>query len=118
MILTLHNIGLIQMWQGYFYESRLTFQQAIATRTIVLPFQHPDIAVSIVRLSFAQFALQDFQHAEESLKKALRFTNTDNATRAKILNNIGVVQFFSKRLIHSLQSFAVRRSSQTRIDCV
>jgi Tetratricopeptide repeat len=102
----LHNIGLIQMWQGHFHESLLTFQQAIATRTSVLPSQHPDIAVSIVRLSFAQFALQDYPRAEESLKIALRFTTAENATRAKILNNLGVVQFYAKRLIHSLQNFA------------
>ena len=102
---TLHNIGVVQMWQGKFAEALYTFQQAIAVRIIVLPPKHPDIAVSLVRQGFAQFAMNRFKDAVESFTQALELCTIENATRAKILNNLGVVQYQEKHFIQALQSF-------------
>ena len=103
---TLHNIGIIQMWQGRFSEALITFDQAVAMRMDVLPSKHPDIAVSLVRKAFCEFALDRLADSADSFGKALALCPAKNATRAKILNNIGVVQYQSRLLIQALTAFA------------
>lgn len=103
---TLHNIGVVQMWQGKFQEALQTLEQAVATRITVLPPAHPDIAVSLARQAFAQFALNRLKDSLDSFGRALELCPSKNATRAKILNNIGVVQYQAKHFVQALQGFA------------
>lgn len=103
---TLHNIGVIQMWQGRFSEALDTLDQAVTVRVDVLPSKHPDIAVSLVRKAFCEFALDRLPDSIESFEKALTLCPAKNATRAKILNNIGVVRYQSNHFIQALQAFA------------
>ena len=103
---TLHNIGVVHMWQGRFSEALATLDQAVTIRIAVLPSKHPDIAVSLVRKALAEFALNRLQDSADSFGKALALCPTKNATRAKILNNIGVVQYQAKHFIQALQAFA------------
>lgn len=103
---TLHNIGVVQMWQGRFPEALATLDQAVNIRMAVLPSKHPDIAVSLARKALAEFALNRLKESAESFGKALVLCPTQNATRAKILNNIGVVHYQAKHFIQALQAFA------------
>jgi len=103
---TLHNIGVVQMWQGKFSEALYSFLHAVSMRRDSLPQNHPDIAVSLVRKSFAQLALDQVGCAYDSLTQALDLCPIENATRAKILNNLGVVQYLNRDSISAVKGFA------------
>jgi hypothetical protein len=102
---TLHNIGVVQMWQGKFAEALYSFLNAVAMRREALPTNHPDIAVSLVRQGFAQLALDQLGCASDSFKQALDLCPLENASRAKILNNLGVVQYLKQDLISAVKGF-------------
>lgn len=45
---TLHNIGLLQLWQGQYQEAWENFNQAGSIRMKALSKNHPDIAVRTI----------------------------------------------------------------------
>lgn len=125
---TLHNIGLIRLYQGSFGQSFLAFQRAVTIRRCVLPPDHPDISVSMIlfdkltrnhyanvmcasrkvslmREGMSLFALERFDDALASFEAALLGLTQENATRAKVLNNIGVVQYKRQDFIEALKAF-------------
>lgn len=133
---TLHNIGLLLLYQGSFGHSSLAFQRAVAIRRSVLPADHADISVrnskvvvlwlfaccnsvmkekpcnsrvwrqvSLMREGMALFALERFDDALASFEAALLGLPQENATRAKVLNNIGVVQYKRQDFIEALKAF-------------
>ena len=61
----------------------------------------------MVRLADSYFAVESFDKAEESLKTALNMSITEDATRAKILNNLGVVLYQRENLSEALKQFAL-----------
>jgi len=89
----IHNIGVIQLWQGDFVGALGSFRHASAERSIHLPTNHADTVVSIVRKGMAYFALERFDEAIEVWNTALSMTQPDHAVRAKILNNLGVAHY-------------------------
>jgi len=93
---TLHNIGIIQTWQGKFKEAREAFKEAVIVRILSLHPQHEDVGVSLVRHGFACLAVGQPTEATSSFQKALSTFVTRNASRAKILNNLGVAQFLNR----------------------
>lgn len=90
---THHNIGMVHLLHGHYGNAMKSFEKAIQARTKRLPPNHPDIAVSMQRKAMAYFALSSFQKAESCLEAALKFFPEDDATRAKLLNNIGVIRY-------------------------
>jgi tetratricopeptide (TPR) repeat protein len=90
---THHNIGIVQMCQGDFDQALESFQKAVQVRTECLPQNHPDIAVSLVRQGTAYFALENFEKAIDSFRTALHMSPTEDATRAKVLNNLGLAYY-------------------------
>ena len=81
------------------------FQHAVKVRTECLPQNHPDVAVSLVREGMVYLALDSFTEATKSFKAALDMSPTEDATRAKILNNLGVAYYLQERFSESLKSF-------------
>lgn len=59
----------------------------------------------MVRLGETYFALGLFNDALESMTKALDISPTEDASRAKILNNIGVIHYQLAEYDKSLQAF-------------
>jgi tetratricopeptide (TPR) repeat protein len=59
----------------------------------------------LVRLGETYFALGLFNDALESMTKALDISPTEDASRAKILNNIGVIHYQLAEYDKSLQAF-------------
>lgn len=59
----------------------------------------------MVRLGETYFALGLFDDALASMTKALEISPTENATRAKILNNIGVIHYQLAACEKSLEAF-------------
>jgi len=110
---TKHNMGMVMVCQGNFQEARVMFTDAVKTRTVCLPQNHPDVAVSLVREGEMYFALEDYEEARKSFDLALAMTPTENATRAKILNGIGAVCYqqesFSDALIAFTSALEIQR---------
>jgi len=90
---TLHNIGVLLMWQGEFEKAVEYFHLAIQERTLTLPKDHPDIAVSMVRKGMSQFALGRFDDALFAMELAIGIYRNDEIARSKILTNMGVIRF-------------------------
>jgi len=93
---TLHNIGIIQMWQGRFKEACDIFHDAVRMRKASLHFQHEDVGVSLNRLGMASLAVQKKSDAISFFQKSLSIFLEENTARAKILNNLSVAQFLNK----------------------
>ncbi|KAG7350272.1 expressed tetratricopeptide repeat protein [Nitzschia inconspicua] len=102
---THHNIGMIQLLHGQFADAVKSFERATQARIECLPPDHPDIAVSLQRKATAYFALAAFNKAESCLEAAMNFFPKDHVTRAKILNNIGVVRYQLQDYNKALKSF-------------
>lgn len=62
--------------------------------------------VSLVRAGMAHFGLSHYAAAITSFRKALELTGKENATRAKILNNLGVAHYQMKDFPEALKAFA------------
>jgi len=102
---THHNIGMIQLCQGHYMDALSSFQKAVHARKQCLPSNHPDIAISLQREGVAHFALSAMNEAVECFEGALEFFPDEDATRAKVLNNIGVAQYQLEAHAKSLKSF-------------
>ena len=54
---TLHNIGVLQLWQGKYKKAWENFNQAVSVRMGSLSHNHPDIAVCDLLLFAPTFAV-------------------------------------------------------------
>jgi tetratricopeptide (TPR) repeat protein len=101
---THHNIGMIHLIQGNYGYAMRAFEEAIQYRKKHLPPNHRDIAVSIQRKGIAYFGLNALEKAASSFEIALKYFPDDNTSRAKILNNIGVVRYLVEDYAKALKS--------------
>lgn len=92
---TLHNIGIIQMWQGRFEAACDNFQEAVEVRKISLHPQHEDVGVSLIRLGMASLAIEKRTDAIIFFQKSLSIFLDEDTSRAKVLNNLSVAQFLN-----------------------
>ena len=90
---THHNMGIILMCQAKFKDALARFKNAVRIRAKCLPQNHPDFGVSLMRQGEAQLALRNFKAALKSFEMALSVSPAEDATRAKMLNNIGVAYY-------------------------
>mmetsp|Transcript_54480 Transcript_54480/g.132221 ORF Transcript_54480/g.132221 Transcript_54480/m.132221 type:complete len:572 (+) Transcript_54480:87-1802(+) len=90
---TYHNIGMMHLCQAHFSDALHNFQKAATARKFCLPSNHPDIAVSLDRLGIVYFALNRIIEARESFEEALGICRIEDATRAKILCNLGAAHY-------------------------
>eukprot|EP00546_Thalassionema_frauenfeldii_P007333 CAMPEP_0178910322 /NCGR_PEP_ID=MMETSP0786-20121207/9034_1 /TAXON_ID=186022 /ORGANISM="Thalassionema frauenfeldii, Strain CCMP 1798" /LENGTH=604 /DNA_ID=CAMNT_0020582563 /DNA_START=253 /DNA_END=2067 /DNA_ORIENTATION=- len=104
---TLHNIGVIQMWQGNFNEAYETFHEAVKIRKASLHAEHEDVGVSLVRLGMASLAILKTADAIKFFQKSLSSFLRNNASRAKILNNLSVAHFLQKDFKSAMAGFEV-----------
>lgn len=102
---TLHNLGMIHLWQGDFEKAVHFFHLAVEERTKCLPKDHPDIAVSMVRQAQAQLALGREDSALFMMEIALSTMPKNDISKAKLLNNIAVVHFLMRKFMVALQEF-------------
>lgn len=102
---TQHNIGIILMFESKFEEASEKFHRAVTIRAGCLSQLHPDVAVSLMRRGEAQFALGNFKDALNSFEAALAMSPTEDTTRAKMLNNIGVVHYQQDNFADALKAF-------------
>lgn len=102
---TLHNIGVLRMWQGHYRSSITTFEQVVEERSRTLSKSHPDIAVSLARKALSLFALDRFEGSLECLYEARNMLPVDSPSRAKLLNNIGVVRYHQRDYAAALNEF-------------
>eukprot|EP00980_Cylindrotheca_fusiformis_P000292 scaffold66_cov115-Cylindrotheca_fusiformis.AAC.24 len=102
---THHNIGIVHLCLGNFENALLAFEKAVDERRACFSPNNPLLAVSLVRLGETNFALGLFNDALESFTKALDITPSEDSTRAKILNNIGVVHYQLESYENSLEAF-------------
>ncbi|KAL3907450.1 MAG: hypothetical protein SGILL_008870 [Bacillariaceae sp.] len=102
---TCHNMGVIHLIRGHFGDAMRAFGNAIQSRKQHLPPTHPDIAVSIHGKGVAYFGLSALEKAASCFETALKFYPHDDASRAKILNNIGVVRYQLEDYTKALKSF-------------
>lgn len=103
---TLHNMGVIEMWQGHFSAALERLEEAVEARKVALWPTHPDVAVSLCRKGMCHFALREWDHAIADLEEALSMCPVQNATRAKVLNNLGVVHYHRQDKMEALKYFA------------
>ena len=111
---TLHNIGVLYMWQGQFELAVENFHLAVQERTKCLPKNHPDIAVSMVRKGMAQFALGRLDDALFAMELAIDMVTDDEIARAKILNNMGVIYYQQRKYAPALKQFTSSLEIQRR----
>jgi len=102
---TLHNIGVLRMWQGHYRSSSTTFEQVVEERSRTLSNSHPDIAVSLARKALSLFALDRFEGSLKCLYQARNMLPVDSPSRAKLLNNIGVVRYHQQDYAAALNDF-------------
>jgi tetratricopeptide (TPR) repeat protein len=102
---TLHNIGVLYLWMGQYQEAWESLNQAASVRIQCLSTDHPDIAVSLGREAIALFALEEYNDAIHVLTKSLKISCSKNATRAKILNNIGVCYYQKQEHVEAMKAF-------------
>ena len=102
---TYHNIGMIYLWNADYNNAVEYFHIAVQERTNVLPKDHPDIAVSLVRKGQAQFALGRFEDALFAMELALPMTPHEHIVRAKVLNNMGAIHYFNANPILAMKEF-------------
>lgn len=102
---TLHNMGMLQLWMGQPESALPTFNKALDERLQQYPPKHPDIAVTLSRKSAACFALGKYEEAIAALKHALEILPLDHRSRAKLLNNLGVIYAFQKDSGGALREF-------------
>lgn len=100
-----HNIGTVQLWQGKYSDALTSFEQAVVVRTEALPMNHPDISVSLCRYGLVQFAMGHLSDATSAFDRALAMHPKECITRAKILNNLGVLCYQSQDLVNALKHF-------------
>jgi len=101
---TIHNIGMIQLCQKRYEDALESFRKAVQIRKKCLPLKHPDIAVSLNRQGMAHFALSSIDEALKCFEAALKICTSEDNTRAKILNNIGVARYQLMDFVQSLKS--------------
>jgi tetratricopeptide (TPR) repeat protein len=102
---THHNIGMVHLLHGHYGDAMKSFEKAIQARMKSLPPDHPDIAVSMQRKAMAYFGLAAFNKAESCLEAAMKYFLQDDVTRAKILNNIGVIRYQLQDYTKALKLF-------------
>ena len=100
-----HNVGMVYLCQSKFDEAATSFNAASEIRTQCLSQNHPDVAVSLVRQGQAAFGMENFKKAQELFQVALDMSPAEDATRAKILSNIGTVHFYQGNYAESLSAF-------------
>jgi tetratricopeptide (TPR) repeat protein len=102
---TYHNIGMMHLCQGHYGDALHNFQKAVTSRRQCLPVDHPDIAVSLARRGMAFFALNCLDEARQSFETALTLCHEEDATKAKITNNLAVVQYQLEDYAKAIKSF-------------
>jgi len=90
----LHNLGLLELWMGQFSNAAITFCKALDERNRTFPSKHPDIAVTLSCKAAACFAVGRYGEAIAGIKEAIEIIPPDHRTRAKLLNNLGVIYSF------------------------
>ena len=101
----LHNIGILQCWQGDYQKALSSFTKATEERIKHLPKNHPDIIVSMIRKGMMYFALEQFDDAVAVLEVALPLVGKDHITKAKIQNNLGVIYYYQGDSLSALKEF-------------
>jgi tetratricopeptide (TPR) repeat protein len=115
---TLHNIGVIYMWRGDFHNALDYFHQAVQERTRILPRDHADIGVSLVRKGQAMLALGRFDEALFAMELALPMTLQCGIARAKVFNNMGVVRYLQQDIQLAMKDFTASMELQRLwLDC-
>jgi len=102
---TLHNIGILQLWQGQYSDALESFTNAVEERRIYLPKNHPDIAVSMMRKGMAAFALERLDLSLISFESALSLMPEKSVARAKTLNCMGVAHYQKGDFVTALKEF-------------
>ncbi|GKY99246.1 hypothetical protein MPSEU_000879900 [Mayamaea pseudoterrestris] len=102
---TMHNIGVIYMYQGDYENALMNFHEAIQERQKTLPKDHPDIAVSIARKAMMHFAIGRFEEALFGMQLAVPLTHETSGLRSKLLNNMGVINFMKRNFASALNDF-------------
>jgi len=104
---TLHNIGLVQMWQSKFEWAAESFRAAYKIRKQVLPANHSDTGVSLLREGIARFACGQLKTAIRSLNEAMPHFPEENMSKAILLNNLGVVHYHRDDIVEALRNFTL-----------
>lgn len=104
---TLHNLGVVHMWQAGYDVALEQFHLAVQERTRMLPKDHPDVRVSQVWKGLAQFALGRYEDALFCLELAFDMTPESDIARSKLLNNMGVVCYQKGQYMQALQKFTL-----------
>ena len=102
---TSHNIGMIRLCQRKYQDALKSFQKAVNVRKECLPKNHPDVAVSLQREGMAHFATGSMVEALKSFEAAFAVCSSMDSTRAKLLNNIGVVRYQLQKYSDALDAF-------------
>lgn len=102
---TMHNMGMVQLWQGQYGMAVDSFARAANERRKYLPDKHPDIAVSIFRKGIALFALSKFPEAMAAFEETSALLEEKSATLAKVLTCMGVIRCKEKSFVAALKDF-------------
>ena len=103
--LTYHNMGMLDLWQGHLSEAEQHFKDAITIRRQTLSPEHVDVVVSTTRLSMVQFALGRTNEAVQSMQAANDMCIKENVSKAKILNNLGVLHTHHHNYLEAVKCF-------------
>ena len=100
-------------------EALLCFQNAARVARDALGSDHPNVAVSLVRLGFILLGLKQFENALVTFKEALRVRiaslGSDHALVSKIQNNIGVTCLQMERYADAGEAFHSALTIQRKV---
>jgi tetratricopeptide (TPR) repeat protein len=106
---TRHNMALVYMWQNNYSAALAFLEQAVALR---------NLSVSLFRQGLCLWALGRLDMAITCLRQALDKHPAENATRAKLCNNIGVLFYSRGNLMQALEYFTKALEMQRQwLDC-
>lgn len=101
----LHNIGMIELWQGEYKKALSSFTRAVEERIRHLPKNHPDTVVSMARKGMTLFALERLNEATTTFETAMALVPREHLTKAKLRNNLGVLYYHKGSFAASLKEF-------------
>jgi tetratricopeptide (TPR) repeat protein len=116
--LALHNLCVINIWNGNFERALIYGQEALRVRRELYGSNHISIVSSLCELGVIYYAKEEFNRSLSSFREALQLKykamGGDNIDVSSILNNIGCVHYSLGKLVTSEATFQEALNLQKR----
>mmetsp|Transcript_4309 Transcript_4309/g.7187 ORF Transcript_4309/g.7187 Transcript_4309/m.7187 type:complete len:793 (-) Transcript_4309:66-2444(-) len=94
---TLHNIGVVLLFDNQYDTALSYFQQAVRIRIAAFGIDHAEVSATMMKLGLIQVSRRDFDNAQVTFSQILHSRRKklgyDDPQTIKVLNNIACVHF-------------------------